>query len=429
MTRLTGALTLASAVALSAATVPTFHKDVEPILQSKCQGCHRPGEIGPMPLLTYAQARPWAKAIKTAAATGKMPPWFADKAHGHFANDWSLTQAQISVLTAWADGGAPQGKASDAPKPLQWPEGWNISKPDLTVKMQDPFPIPAQGKIDYQYVVLPSGLTEDKWVQMAEVRPTYRQAVHHVVVFIREKGSPWLKEAKPGVPYVPPSNQQFQNTLGAGNDILTIYTPGMLPDVFKPGMAKLIPADCDFVFQLHYTANGKAGEDQPTLGLVFAREAPQQRVLTLGVGNIGITIPPNDANYQAEARLPIYHEGTLLSFFPHMHLRGKAFEYRLTHPSGEKETLLKVNRYDFNWQLAYRLDKPILMAPGSKLEATGWYDNSANNPANPDPNATVKWGEQSWEEMMIGFVDIAVDSKYTRRTYQRPAPKPAGPAE
>ncbi len=409
----------------SAAPNLTYQKDVAPIMLDKCQGCHRPGEIAPMSFVTYKDVRPWAKAIKTAIATKKMPPWFADKAHGQFANDWSLSEAQIATITSWVDAGAPEGNPKDAPKPKQWIDGWNIPTPDLTVEMPDAFPIAAQGKIDYQYLVLPSGLTEDKWVQMAEVRPTFRPSVHHVVVFIREKGSPWLKDAMPGVPYVPPTNQQFQNTLGAGNDILTIYTPGMLPDIFKPGMAKFIPAGADFVFQLHYTASGKSGADKSKLGLVFAKEPPKERVLTVGAVDLKLMVPPENPSFASEARLPVFHNATLLSFFPHMHLRGKGFEYRLVHPSGEKEVLLKVNDYDFNWQLSYRVAKPLQLLPGSKIEATGWYDNSANNPANPDPKATVKWGEQSWEEMMIGFVDLAVDAKFNQRTFMRPPPKPA----
>lgn len=419
----------AAAGSLLAAPAPsklTYHKDVAPIFADRCQGCHRPGEIAPMSLLNYKDVRPWAKAIKAAVATKKMPPWFADKAHGQWANDWSLTQPQIDTITAWVDAGAPEGNAKDAPKPKQWVDGWNIANPDLVVEMPEAFPIPAEGKIDYQYLVIPSGLKEGKWVQMAEVRPTFRQAVHHVVVFIREKGSPWLKAAQPGVPYVPPSNQQFQNTLGGGSDILTIYTPGMLPDVFKPGMAKWIPADADFVFQLHYTANGKAGADKSKLGIVYAKEPPKERVLTVGAVDFNLTIPPGAANHESHARMPFFHNATILSFFPHMHVRGKAFEYQLVHASGEKETLLKVDNYDFNWQLAYRMAKPVQATPGSKIEATAWYDNSANNAANPDPKATVKWGEQSWEEMMIGFVDVAVDAKFDRRSFMRPPAKPSG---
>jgi hypothetical protein len=415
-----------AAAALQAAPKLTYHKDVEPILLDKCQGCHRPGEIAPMSFVTYKDLRPWAKAVKAAVATRKMPPWFANKQHGHFANDWSLTDAQIEIITQWVDAGVPEGDPKDAPKPRKWVDGWSIAKPDLVLEVPEAFPIPAKGKIDYQYVVMPSGLTEDTWIQMAEIRPTFRPAVHHVVVFVREKGSSWLKEAKPGVPYVPPANQQFQNTLGAGHDVLTVYTPGMLPDVFSPGMAKMIPAGSDLVFQLHYTTNGKEGADKPRLGLVFAKEPPKERVLTLATVDFRLSIPPGDPNYASNARIPIFHNATLLSFFPHMHLRGKAFEYRLQYPSGEKETLLKVDNYDFNWQLSYRLAKPIKLEPGARIEGTAWYDNSANNKANPDPTVNVKWGEQSWEEMMVGFFDLAVDSKFTQKTFTRPpAPKPA----
>jgi hypothetical protein len=414
-----------AAIFVSAAPKPTYHKDVEPIFLDKCQGCHRPGEIAPMSFLTYKDLRPWAKAIKSAVATRKMPPWFANKDYGHFSNDWSLSAAQIEMITNWVDGGAIEGNPKDAPKPRTWIEGWSISKPDLVLEMPAAFPIPATGKVDYQYLVLPTGLTEDKWVQMAEVRPTFRNAVHHLVVFIREKGSPWLKEAKPGIPYVPPSNQQFQNTLGAGNDVLTVYTPGMLPDVFTPGMAKLVPAGADLVLQLHYTPIGKEGTDQSRIGFVFAKEPPKERVLTLATVDFRLSIPPGEANHASNARIPIFHDATLLSFFPHMHLRGKAFEYRLEFANGEKETLLKVENYDFNWQLAYRLEKPLKLEPGMRIAATAWYDNSANNKANPDPAATVKWGEQSWEEMMVGFFDLAVDARHTQRTFTRPAPKPA----
>lgn len=418
-------LLLGACLTFSLVAAPkTYHKDVAPILMEKCQGCHRPGEIAPMTFMSYKEVRPWAKAIKTAVASKKMPPWFADSRFGHFANDWSLNAEQIATITSWVDGGAAEGNPKDSPKPKQWTAGWNITKPDLEIEMPAPFPIPAEGKVDYQYIVLPSGLTEDKWVQMAEVRPTYRQAVHHVVVFIREKGSRWLQEAKPGVPYVPPSNRQFENTLGGGSDILTIYTPGMLPDIFKPGQAKMVPAGADFVLQLHYTVNGKAGTDQSKIGLVFAKEPPQERVITLGAVNMNFTIPPGEANYPVSGRAPNFYPATLLSFFPHMHLRGKGFEYKLIQPSGEAETLLKIDKYDFNWQLAYRLAKPIQLVPGARIEAVGTFDNSANNPANPDPKAAVKWGEQSWEEMMIGFYDVAVDSKFTRRTIMQPPPKP-----
>ena len=420
-----GAATLMAGAAKTDRTAKvTFYKDALPILQERCQGCHRPGEIAPMSFMSYKESRPWAKAIKSAVATRKMPPWSADPHVGKFSNDWSLTDRQIEVLTAWVDGGALEGNASEGPAPKQFFEGWNIGKPDYQVAMPEPFPIPAGGAVDYQYIVIPSGLTEDKWVQAAEIRPTFRPAVHHVVVFVREKNSAWLKEAKPGIPYVPPSNQQFANTLGGGSDVLTIYTPGMAPDVWTKGMAKMIPAGADFVLQLHYTPNGKAGTDQSKLGVVYATAPVERRVITMAAIDFQLNIPPGEANHVSKARTPNFYESTLISFFPHMHVRGKAFEYEVVMPNGDRQKLLNVPRYDFNWQFSYRLDTPIDLPPGSRIECTAIFDNSPNNPANPNPAATVKWGEQTSEEMMIGFYDLAVSKDTNRRKYSQPPPKP-----
>jgi hypothetical protein len=251
-----------------------------------------------------------------------------------------------------------------------------------------------------------------------EIRPSDRTIVHHAVIFIREPGNKWLADAKPGVPYVPVvsnGQQRFLNTQGQGNDVLTIYTPGMVPDIWKPGQAKQIKAGSDLIFQMHYTASGKAGKDQTRIGLAFATEEPKERIITLGALNNRFTIPAGDPNFQAEAISPIMNQMTMLSLFPHMHLRGKAFQYEIIYPTGEAETLLKVNDWSLSWQLSYKLEKPIELKPGTKIKATAWWDNSPNNPANPDPKKDVKWGEQSWEEMLIGFFDVAVDPKITNR--------------
>ena len=420
--RLTLSLLCASAPVLFAAPAPVFTKDVLPLLQEKCQGCHRPGEIGPMPLMTYEEVRPWAKAIKTSVATKKMPPWFADSAHGKFANDRSLTQKEIETITAWVDGGAKQGNPKDAPAPKQWVQGWNIPKPDMVVDLPVEIKVPAKGTVDYQYVLAPADFKEDTWVQMVEVRPSSPSVVHHVVVFIREPNSKWLRgEIEPGKPWEAPPKRRAVETFGGGSDILTIYTPGMVPDQWRPGLARKIPAGSDLIFQMHYTANGKDTVDKTRIGLVLAKEPPAERVLTLGAANTNFNIPPGDPNFEVKAVAPHVNPGQLLAFFPHMHLRGKGFQYDLVKANGERETLLRVPRYDFNWQLSYKLDKPIDVEPGSKIEATAWFDNSPNNAANPDPKSTVRWGEQSWEEMMIGFYDVAVDAKFNRRTYyQKP---------
>jgi len=400
----------------------TYNKDVLPILQNRCQTCHRPGEIGPMSFLSYKETRPWAKAIRAAVASKKMPPWFADPRYGHFANDRSMSKQEIETLTAWADSGAVEGSPKDRPAPREFVEGWAMDKPDAVYQIPAAFPVPANGTVEYQYIVVPTNLTEDKWVQVVEARPTNRSVVHHVVVYIRDPNSKWLRgEATPGVPFVPPATtpdgKRRNDIGGAGSDILTIYTPGNSPDVWRPGLAKLIKAGSDLVFQLHYTANGKAGEDQSRVGLIFAKEPPAERVMTVGLGTDKFAIPPGDPNYRVEFKTDLPNSSTLLSFFPHMHLRGKAFEYKITQPGGEPQTLLKIDNYNFNWQLTYRLEKPLLLQDGAKIECAGYFDNSPNNPYNPDPKATVKFGEQSWEEMMIGFIDVAIDAKMDKKTF------------
>jgi hypothetical protein len=401
----------------------TFYKDVLPILQSRCQECHRQGEIGPMALTTYNEVRPWAKAIREVVRARKMPPWFADPAYGHFANDRSMSQSEIDLLTAWADSGGPEGNAKDAPLARSWPTGWGIAPPDVVFTMPSAFEVPAKGAVDYQYIVIPTGFTEDKWVQAVEARPSARSVVHHVVVYVREPGSKWLRgEAQAGVPFVPPratpDGKPRSDIGGAGSDILTIYTPGNVPDTFRPNQAKLIKAGSDLVFQMHYTANGKtAAADKTSVGLIFAKQPPAERVLTVALANDKFVIPPGDGNHRAPAQATLPKGGTLLSFFPHMHVRGKAFEYKLAQPGAEQQTLLRVPNYNFNWQLTYRLEKPIALQPGAKMEVAGWFDNSPNNAFNPDPKAEVRWGEQSWEEMMIGFFDVAVPADMDRRSF------------
>jgi hypothetical protein len=391
---------------------PTFYKDVLPILQQHCQECHRPGEIAPMALLTYQQTRPWAKAIKTNVLSGKMPPWPADPHFGKFSNDRSLTRSELDTLAAWADSGAAEGKAFEAPPPRTFVAGWNIPQPDLVLKMPEAFNIPAKGTIEYQYVIVPTGFPEDKWVQAVEVRPSDRAVVHHAVIFLREPNSRWLAGAKTGVAFAPEvanPQERLINTGGGGSDILTTYTPGMVPDQWRPGQARLIKAGTDLVFQIHYTANGTAGADQTSIGLVFAKEPPQQKIVSISAANRMFRIPAGDPDYSAQATFTVRTPMTLVNLFPHLHLRGKAFQYDVIYPDGRTETILKVDKWSLNWQLAYTLAEPLALPAGTRIQATAWWDNSANNPANPDPNAEVSWGEQSWEEMLVAFMNVAVD--------------------
>jgi hypothetical protein len=413
---------IAAGVCAWGATTPTevtFHKDVEPILQKHCQECHRPGEIAPFSLLSYQDARPWSKAMREDVLSKKMPPWFADPHYGHFLNDRSLSSDEIGKLVAWVDTGSKEGDSKDAPKTLAFVDGWNIQKPDVVLGMSEAFHLPATGDIPYQYVVLPTKFTEDKWVQMAEARPSDRMVVHHVVIFIRDPESKWLREAKTGVPFVPEGGN-FQNIGGGGNDILMIYTPGKVPETWRNGLGKMIKAGSDLVLQIHYTTDGKVTEDHTQVGLVFSKEKPTERAVTIGGNNLGFKIPPGDPNYRVEASNVFPNGATILNFFPHMHLRGKAFEYRLVYPDGRTEVLLNVPKYNFFWQLDYQLAEPLKIPPGAKLECVAWYDNSPNNPKNPDPTATVRFGEQSWEEMMIGFYDVVIPADMSLRDFFTP---------
>jgi hypothetical protein len=398
--------------ASSAGSAPTFYKDVLPILQQHCQSCHRPHEIAPLPFVTYKQSKDWADQIRDAVRSKKMPPWFADPCCGHFSDDPSLSDVEIATLLAWVEAKAPEGNPKDAAPPPQWTEGWNIAPPDLVLAMPKPVPIPARGDIEYTYEIVPSNLNEDRWVQMSEVRPSSRSHVHHAVVYIRPPDSPWLRGAPVGVPFTASSlgDEHLRHDAHATtSDMLLVYAPGSSPDRWPDGMAKFIPAHSDLVFQMHYTANGKTAIDQTSVGMVFAKAKPQQRVITLQLANDhnAIPIPPNTDDYRVEVHGTIPNDATLLSFFPHMHLRGKKFEYDIVHPDKTVEPLLRVN-YDFYWQLSYRLAEPRLLKAGTNLRAVAWYDNSRNNPHNPNPNDPVQWGDQTYNEMMVGFFDIAV---------------------
>ena len=404
---------------MTLAANPTFYKDVLPILQNHCQSCHRPGQIGPMPLLTYTQAESKAAAIARMVSSRKMPPWFADPALGHFANDPSLTAAEIETIQHWVSRGAQAGERRDAPPPKQWAEGWNIPQPDSVIRMPKPVSIPAHGDVEYTYEIVPTGFTEDKWVQMSEIRPASLQHVHHAVVYIRPPDSAWLRNAPVNRSFTASSlaDPQLQHEAHwTDSDLLLVYAPGSSPDQWPEGMAKVIPAGSDLVFQMHYTTNGHADHDQTSIGLKFARQAPEQRVLTLQLTNDHFVIPPETDNYRVEAWGSLPNDATLLSFFPHMHLRGKRFEYNIIHDPANIETLLRVN-YDFYWQLSYRLAKPLPLKAGTRLQAVAWYDNSSKNPHNPDPHTSVTWGDQTYDEMMVGFFDVAVPRSMSKSQY------------
>jgi len=362
-----------------------------------------------MSLLSYQEARPWAAAIKEAVVLKKMPPWFADTQVGHFRNDRSLAQNEIDTLVSWVDAGAPEGNAKDLPPAKQFVEGWNIGQPEMVLEMPEAFEVPASGTVDYQYVILPYKFTEDRWVQLAEVRPGARGVVHHVLAFIRDPESKWERGRKPGVVFLPEKNDKG-NRPSISGDMLSGFAPGVPASVIQAGQGRLIKAGSDIVFQLHYTASGKPARDKTKVGIVFCKQAPKERVMSMGAFNQRFTIPAGDPNYRVDSEVEIGHDVRMTALLPHMHLRGKDFEFRLIFPTGETQTILRVPRYDFNWQLWYEPQENILLPKGTKVACTAHYDNSANNPNNPDPAKNVKWGDQSWEEMMIGFFDVVFDA-------------------
>jgi hypothetical protein len=415
-------LACAALSAAASTSQVTFYKDVLPVLQKNCQSCHRPGEAAPMSFLTYESTRPWAKAIKNAVAAKKMPPWFADPSHGKFANDRTLSSADYNTLVSWVDNGAAAGNAKDAPKPIAFTDGWVIGKPDMVFEIPTAFEIPASGTIDYQYVRMPTGFKEDRYIQIAEARPTDRERCHHIIAFIRDPNSPWFKDSPVGVPFVPEKKRGEDG--GGQGDFLAGYAPGMVAPVLKPGQAKLVKAGSDIVFQLHYTANGKPGSDKSRVGVIFSKEKPTERIVTLAAANPKFAIPPGDGNYRVDSKITLQDDATLTMMLPHMHLRGKSFEYRITYPDGTKETLLSVPHYSFSWQLSYFLAEPKKLTKGTVIECTAYFDNSPNNPANPDPSKEIHFGEQSWDEMMIGFFDVAIGFDKNPIDLMRPKKEP-----
>jgi hypothetical protein len=377
---------------------PTFNKDVAPILQNHCQSCHRPGQAAPMPLLTYQDARPWAKAIRNAVVTRKMPPWFADPRYGHFANDPSLAQTEIDTLVNWVNDGAPEGDPRDLPPPVQWPEGgWQI-QPDAVVSLPA-YGVPAKGIVDWIYVTVPSGFAKDTWVTSIEVLPGNASVLHHAGVFVK----PHTEDRDP------------LDGIGAA---VAVYVPGFRAmDYRVHHAAQLIPAHTDLVIQLHYTPNGQEVTDVTRIGFTLAKEPPRRRFITYSPQTPAIAdrklfrIPAGDPNWKSPPVDGVFHvNAELVWFLPHMHLRGKDMTYSLKYPGKKPEIILSVPKYDFAWQIGYDEASPIRVSKGTRLHVGAHYDNSANNPANPDPEHDVYGGTQTREEMMVPFFGVVVDA-------------------
>jgi hypothetical protein len=433
----------------------TFNKDVLPILQKNCQGCHRPGQIAPMSLLTYADARPWAKSMKQAVVSGAMPPWFADPNYGHFLNNRSLKQAEIEIIAKWVDAGAPEGDAKDAPPPIQWPSGgWQI-KPDYIVEGPN-YDVPAKGIVEWTWFVVPGGFTKDTWVTSIEVLPSQLAVTHHVCLSYvqhspevqynvpilprgviqrdsegNEVRAPRGQRGGPG-PADPAPGQRgggqrgaaggaaFPGVLGvifgrsAGTSLIEeCYEPGRPPADFRPyNAAKLIPAGTDIAVNVHYTPNGAPVTDHVRIGFTLAKEPPKRRYIAMSASSPSdpaqFAIPPNNPDWQAPPAVVTFNQDVeIVGLMPHMHVRGKAARFDLEYPDGRKETILNVPRYDFNWQLWY--DTSVKVPKGTTMRVYARYDNSANNKFNPNPNATVYYGDQTWEEMHFPSYGLVLD--------------------
>jgi peroxiredoxin len=372
---------------------PTYHGRIARILERSCVDCHRPGEAAPFALQTFAQAKGNRSMIRLMVERRLMPPWFAGPETGvAMGNDRSLSDADREAVLAWIAAGCPEGEAADAPLPLQRAEGWKIGVPDVVIEPPEAFTVPAEGVVEYQYVTVGTDFDADRWVQAFEIRPSAPEVVHHVLVFAQ----------------FPASHERMMEQPRQRNGLegyFAAMVPGQNHLVFPEDSGRFLPKGTRLRFQIHYTPNGEEVQDRPRLGLVLTKERPRHEVLSQGVYETHFRIPPGKKDFPVSATHTLAKPGRLLSLTPHMHVRGSAFRYELILPDGTETVLLDVPRYDFNWQLNYRFREPIDVPAGAVVRATGTFDNSADNPANPDPAARVHFGEQTFDEMMIGYVE------------------------
>ncbi len=379
----------------------TYTRQVAPIIQKHCQDCHRPGEAGPFSLLHYRDAAAWSAAIREVVADQRMPPWHADPAHGTFRNARSLSAKERTTLLNWIDAGCPEGNPADLPPPRKFVKGWRIGKPDAIFKLQEVVKVPAQAPkegIPYKFLVVSEPFAEDKWVTAVECRPGAASVVHHITAFLVAPGTDitrWQKQ----------SDLVQLITSYSDDGFLAGYSPGEDPLTLPGGQAKRIPKGARIALEMHYTPNGTAAEDRSYVGVIYAKEPPRQPVLTGSAMQAFLLIPPGVARHRVVASRTFERDAMLLSVCPHMHLRARSAVFTRIRPGGKREILLSVPRYDFNWQTNYYLAQPLRIDKGDKIEFEVIYDNSRANPNNPDPTRFVSWGEQSWDEMMIGFFE------------------------
>jgi len=370
----------------------TYAKQISRILQRRCEECHRAGEVAPFALQSYDDAVEHSAMMKEVVLQRRMPPWHADPRYGHFSNDRRMEQEEMDQLLAWIDAGTPLGDKQELPAPHHWTTGWQIDKPDYVFELPKEVKVPATGTVEYRYYSVKTNLKEDIWIQSAEARPGNPAVVHHIIVFCRN----------------PKEEDDDGEGFGGGQHVCGT-APGDPPLVLPPGVARRIPAGAELIFQMHYTPNGKATTDRSKVGFVLykGKEKPQHFSHTQPVMNMRIKIPAGDANYKLESAYKFPRDAKIYQLMPHMHLRGKDFLYELKRPDGQTQVLLSVPQFDFNWQNTYRLTQPVDAPKGSTLHCVAHFDNSKDNPANPNPKKVVRWGDQTWEEMMIGWMTLA----------------------
>jgi len=435
--KLTTLLFTAPLLTLSLLAAPgvTYTHDVAPILYQHCVACHHPNDIAPMSLLTYKETRPWAAAIRQAIVTGKMPPWKADPHYGKWSNDPRLSDTEIATIKAWVDGDKLEGDPKDMPAAPQFTDGWKIGKPDAIITIPEHV-IEASGPDEYVYITVPTNFTEDRWIVAAELRPGNRRVVHHAHVFVVEPPDPektakaaekdpvkeyakWIKVKEGSLEWVRPEAPVIDNGCSVDDNgmfpgshssdlgsLISSYLPGRAPDVYPEGTARKIPAGSSINFQIHYSrTTGKREVDATSVGLIFAKEPPRQISRRIDLSNHMFMIPAGDADHPVSECHTFNKDILVTSLTPHMHLRGKAMRIVADLPDGKKETLLYVPAYSFNWQITYRAEDPIFLPKGTRVEILGEFDNSANNPQNPDPTKPVRWGSASETEMMDGWIE------------------------
>jgi peroxiredoxin/mono/diheme cytochrome c family protein len=385
-TRSAATLSTKETDAADASGAVTYTKHIAPILQNRCVECHRTGEVAPFALTEYEEVAGWAETIREVVDAGRMPPWFASPKYGEFHNAGHMPDEEKKLIAAWVDAGAPQGDPRDLPAPRTFTDGWGMPEPDQIIRMSDtPYHVPAEGVVDYQYYEVDPGWKEDKWISGSEARPGARSVVHHILVFIKRPNKTYL-------PLLP-------------GELISAYAPGMKPTVVEANdSALLAPAGSKIVFQVHYTPNGTPQEDISYLGVKFADESQVKREVKAGMAiNLSFRIPPNTDDYEVTASYKFRRDSLLIGVNPHMHLRGKTFRYEALYPDGKREILMDCPQFDFNWQLGYQYLEPKPMPKGTRILCTATYDNSSGNVSNPDPSRAVTFGEQTWDEMMIGW--------------------------